>query len=326
MEAYGAGRDPDFKRKLFGDGWIERQKAMIGGLRDNLGNEAWKTNAKFIGYNAFGPSHFARWPQWPEYSLYTKGRMDPNPLIWDGGSPPFYTHNWDQSTDFTLWSPQVEGMNWVFMLQEAYKTNPEFWFEISTWDGHVDQKDDKRKFYESLGQVASPERYGGMAQYGMWLLRPRTVRDFRGYLEPRPETEPYFAPLMEAVDRVHKNKTLRAFWRRGVLVVNPTKEHPYRNVIPEEYENIGRWYRLDTNLDPPHYGWSLGTQFKVFSLALVMGDEGNRSWLIYAHAPLGEQKAVDIALPDYGKVTIDVPLAGGFWQVDEATKKVTPIK
>ena len=40
-------------------------------------------------------------------------------------------------TDYTLWSPQIETMNWVFMLDEVQRTRPEFWFELSTWDGNV---------------------------------------------------------------------------------------------------------------------------------------------------------------------------------------------
>ena len=73
--------------------------------------------------------HVGRWSGWKEYSLITTGRLDPSPWCWDGGSPSYYLHNWMALTDYTLWSPQVESMNWVFALKEVYRTRPEFWFE-----------------------------------------------------------------------------------------------------------------------------------------------------------------------------------------------------
>jgi hypothetical protein len=42
-------------------------------------------------------------------------------------------------------------MNWTFMLDEAFRTNPNFWFELSTWDGYEPTlPNDKRKFYLSI--------------------------------------------------------------------------------------------------------------------------------------------------------------------------------
>ena len=182
LALYGKGKDDAFKRKVIGDGFIERYRALQEGMREGLTAKSWKDKAVFIGYEAFGGSAFARWGGWIEYSLYTPGRIEPWPLAWDGASVPFYTHNWDGSTDFTVWSPQIQSMNWVFMLQEAYRLNHIFWFELSTWDGHeLSQVNDKRNYYAKLGQAYNPERYGGMVQFGMWLLRPRAVREFRGW-------------------------------------------------------------------------------------------------------------------------------------------------
>ena len=95
--------------------------------------------------------------------------------MWDGGSPSYYTHDWNGSTDYTTWSPQIEFMNLVFMQKEAYKLNPRFWFEFSVWDGC--QKNppylSKDEYYRRQGQSYNPQRYGGFVQFGMWLLRPR---------------------------------------------------------------------------------------------------------------------------------------------------------
>ena len=150
-----------------------------------------------------------------EYSLYTSGRIDPKPLAWDGGSPSYYVFNWNESTDYTVFGPQVESMNWIFMLREALRLNPRFWFEISTWDGHEpEMENDKRKLYAKRGQRFTPERYGGMVQFGMWLLRPRAVREFRGWRDTLAQAEAFFLPIVEAVDRVHKGSILEQFWRR----------------------------------------------------------------------------------------------------------------
>ena len=126
---------------------------MFKGMRDGLTQPSWKKNAKFVGYGGFGPSHFARWPRWLQHSLYTADtnpeRIDPSPYIWDGGSPSYYLHDWSPISDFRVWSPQVESMNWIFMLKEARRINPDFWFELSVWDGGVK----KHKWYEEQGQT-----------------------------------------------------------------------------------------------------------------------------------------------------------------------------
>lgn len=323
---YGSSRNEDFKRKVVGDGWIARYRALQEGLREGLSNPQWRARARFIAYDAFGPSHFARWPGWLEHSLYSQGRIDPWVQAWDGASPSYYLFNWSGITDYTVWSPQVEAMNWVFMLNEARRVKPDFWFEISTWDGHdPTQPNDKRKAYAQAGQNLSPARYGGMVQFGMWLLRPRVVREFRGYQEKLQQAEDYFLPIVEAVDRVHRNATLREFWRRGELVANRAQQHPYQALVPQEYERVERWFMLDTSLDPRR-PWSLTTQLQVYALALQQGRAPQRQWLIYAHAPMGDRNNVSVTIPDYRAVTINVAVAGSFYTVDERTRRVQEVE
>src|SRR5690606_35663287 len=122
---------------------------------------------------------------WIAYSLYTKGRLDIGPLTWDGGSPSYYTDDWNNRRDFHVWSPQVEFMNLVFMQRQALELNPQFWFEFSTWDGyHNDPERSKtypstRATLRQAGQTYNPERYAGFVQFALWMMRPRAVRDFR---------------------------------------------------------------------------------------------------------------------------------------------------
>ena len=116
LDLYGPGRDDAFKRKVVADGWIERYRALQEGMREGLVSPAWREKAIFAGYNAFGLEHMGRWGGWENYALNTSERADPNPLMWDGGSPSYYTHNWNPSTDYKTWSPQIEFMNDVFLL------------------------------------------------------------------------------------------------------------------------------------------------------------------------------------------------------------------
>ncbi|MBN1418625.1 MAG: hypothetical protein JXP34_07585 [Planctomycetes bacterium] len=327
IERYGRERDAAFKRKVVGDGWIERYRALQDGMREGLASPAWKKAARFVGYDAFGPPHLGRWGGWPEYSLHTEGRISPDPLMWDGGSPSYYTHNWNPSTDFTVWSPQVEFQNLVFMQREAYDLNPEFRLELSIWDGHAPSKaNDKRKFYADRGQQVTPERYEGYVQFGMWLLRPRAVREFRGRTEPWEENRAYFLAIVSAVDRVHRDPILRAFWREGELVPNRARKHPYRNGIPAEYAACDRWFLLDADANAAKEPWALDDPIAVFSLALVRGASPERRWLVYAHAPLGDRHGVKIELPEYGEILLDVSRGGSFCAVEEKTRRIAPIE
>ena len=61
LDTYGPGRTDEFKRKVTGDGWAALYPVMFGAMRDALANDAWKTGVRFVGYSAFGPSHFGRW-------------------------------------------------------------------------------------------------------------------------------------------------------------------------------------------------------------------------------------------------------------------------
>lgn len=331
VRKYGEGRDDNFKRKVVADGFIERYRALQEGMRQGLVSKAWKTNARFVAYDAFGPPHFGRWGGWKEYSLYVPGRIDPGPLMWDGASTSYYTHNWNPSTDYTVWSPQIEFMNQVFQLDEAYKLNPNFWYELSIWDGYTDgrtvpaEPDDKRKYYQSLGQTYTPERYGAFAQFGMWLLRPRVVREFRMHDQSWEDCKPYFMALAGAVDRVHTNPTLRQWWRTGQLAPNRARRHPYQNDIPAEYAKADRWFLLEADCNPKEKTWESFWTVPVFSLALTRGEAPHREWLVYAHAPLGDHRDVTLTIPSYGTIKVDVSVGGSFYVVDEKARTVAPI-
>jgi hypothetical protein len=333
LDLYGTGRSDEFKRRVVGQGWMERYPVMFNAMREALVNETWKQNLRFVGYGAFGPSHFGRWDGWKVYSLICEEWIDPEPLFWQGGSPSYYTHNWNDNRDHWVFSTQVQGMNWIFMLDRVYEVNPDFWWEVSTWDGntggwtpdqgHVEELLGKSKACQYLkdGQTYTPDRHEGWAQFGLWLLRPRVYREFRGSTVPRAPWQAFFDRMIAIVDRVHNNRTLAVFWRKGELVHNRAHRHPYQEDIPERLQDIHRWYLLDTSLDPER-PWEQKTNLPVFSMALVTGEAGERQWLVYAHAPLENRAGVDITVPGYGPITVDVPRKGAFFVVDEQAATV----
>lgn len=336
LDRVGSGRSDDFKREAVARGWMERYPVMFQAMREALVSEAWKKNVRFIGYGAFGPSHFGRWSGWKEYSLITEDWTSPNWHIWDGGSPSYYTHNWCPNRDHWVWSTQVESMNWIFQLQEAWRVRPDFWWEISVWDGNGGgwkpgapctpelASQAKACQYMQDGQTFTPDRYRGWVQFGMWLLRPRVVREFRASTVPLEPWRPFFEEIVTAIDRVHDEPQLAEFWRYGELVANPRHPHPYQDDVPEKYRQLPRWFLLDTDLDAPR-PWDPQTDIPVFSLALVRGTAGHRRWLLYAHSPLQDRRSVKITLPEFGQLSIDVPRGGTFCLVEEQGNKIRPM-
>ncbi len=330
VDAHGLGKSDTYQRRAMAEGYRPRYAALLKGIREGLENRTWRKNALLVGYGAFGPPHFGRWDDWTVYSLATDERIDPWHLVWDGGSPSYYTHNWNESTDFRVHSPQIESNNWVFMLEEAYAERPDFWFELSIWDGNpasASRSTHGRKMdvYLRAGQRWSPERYAGFVQYGMWLLRPRVVREFRGSTVPRAEFARDFEALVAAVDRVWADPVLERFWRHGQLVPNRSRKHPYQSRIPEKWKDADRWFMLNTSLDPPG-PWELHTEVPVFSLARVIGRPDRREWLLYAHSPVEARTGVGIEVPGFGRVTADVTPGGSFYLVKEADRSVTALR
>jgi len=306
------------RRRAIGDAWIARYEAMIRGFRDGLAAPGWRAQALFIGYDAFVTSAMGRWGGWGAYSLYVPRRTEPWPYAWDGASVSYYVHDWAPDADYIVWSPEIEAMNYVPVLAEVRRKKPDFWFEISTWDGQQPGRpSDKLLFYAKRGQSYSPDRYGGMVQFGMWLLRPRVVRDFRGSLDDeRIRFGPYFDRIMDAVTRVHRDPVLRDFWRYGRLVANSAGGHPYEAAMPPDLASHPRWFLLDSPQNPPR-PWQLTTSLAVYSLALVRGRAPHREWLVYAFSPLRPSAVVSVQLPGGPEARVRAADAGAFTLIEE---------
>ncbi len=312
-----AGADAVARRRAIGDAWIERYRMLLRGFRDGLTSSVWRAHAVFIGYDAFVTPAMGRWGGWMAYSLYIPGRTEPWPYAWDGASVSYYVHDWAPDSDYTVWSPQIEAMNWVAELAQVRRTRPDFWFELSTWDGQQPgEPSDKRRFYTARGQELTPGRYGGMVQFGMWLLRPRVVREFRNPEDDRIRFGPYFDELLAAVARIHEDPQLRDFWQHGRLLENPTGGHPYEEALPGELAARARWFLLEASANTPR-PWQLSTTLNVFSLALETGRKPNRDWLVYACSPLEEVIETEVAIPGGRPQHVRATREGAFTLVRE---------
>jgi len=318
----GPNADDATIRRVVGDAWIERYRELIRGFREGLTQAAWRDHALFTGYDAFSQASIGRWPEWAQYSLHVPGRMEPWSSAWDGASVSFYVHDWAPDSDYTVWSPQIEAMNQVPVLADVMRARPAYWFELSVWDGQQPgSPTDKALFYRSRGQQMTPARFAGMSQFGMWLLRPRVVREFRGTMDDRARFGASFDATLAAVARVHDNPVLSRFWRTGRLLANPSNAHPYEEALPADYAGRARWFLLDSPANPPR-PWRLDTPLEVFALALEAGESAGREWLVYAFSPRRAQMQVDVQIPDGPRVRVQATSSGCFSRVQRASAVV----
>lgn len=332
LELYGSDKTGEFKRKIFGDHWIERYTALFQGMREGLKKPVWKKNIRFIGYNAFGPDHWGRWGAWKRHSLVTSNRIDPSWFMWQGGIVEAYDNNWEpKKTAFTLWSMQSEMMNLVFMKEEAFSINPEFWFELIFWDGDTWRKENKKRAnYDEQGVDYTPELYSGWLQYNLWTLTPRVAREWRASNDNQENWWPYFQSVIAAVTRIHNDPVLTRFWRKGELVANRSRKHPFSYVREAKWENVDRWFALNTNLDPSlpfrNGTGNYGVLVPVWALARVIGKNPNREWLIYAHAPLGEKNDIAVTIPEYKTVVLKkITVSGSFYHIQESSGSINSV-
>lgn len=340
-----------FRNRVAGDGWMERYGAMFQAWRDNTLEPAWK-NIKFAAYGAFPDLYFrayrsANWSAFTStHTTYesnilpdndnTVPRLSYYPYTWGGGSPEIYLKVADQ--DIYLVGPQFGTMNWVFMLKDARIINPDYYFEISVWDGD-----------NPLLRGMTPERYAGNIQYSMWMTRPQVIREFKSNSDTWEQNLPQFLALTKVVDRVHDQPVLKDFWQNGSLVENPVGRHPFQAVtmakdyfdedIRTKYD-IGRWFHLYSNLDEPNRvdqnddgikdGFrdfddsnpttkaATNVEIPVFSMSLIKGEAPNREWLVYTYSPKQDRTGITVTVPEFGDILVNPRQIGSFYHLKES--------
>lgn len=320
---FGPNQGIEEQKATVAKGYIERYKALFDGMRAAAG--PWGDKLLFIGYAWGGQSNI---------NLYN--RLD-TPLVWDGVSARNYRAR--SLTDHTARSTQVAAMN--LRLKNLYydAIKDRSFFEVSTWDGK---------------KSVSPVRYGGLATFALWVAKPDSIRHFTGWGSKVKDDWPYYSEVVEAVDQVHDNQTLRTFWKQGKPVVNPhveinmhvidaaagmgtraqgnLKGHVSQAVL-EKFDRLRHhFYALPTSVAPENptgpgrTAFSRDTEFAVWALAQVIGEKPNRRWLVFAYAPLKDYANVRITIPDSEqRIALDVPQQGVFAVVEEGRGLVKTI-
>lgn len=309
VDLHGTGKDDNYKRKHLSQAWVTCYNAMFEGMREGLTSQYWKDNSRIVGYNVNNDGSIFRWYGWESYSLHYDGVLWPMDDAWEGTSLSCYQYDWDDSTDYTMWNPAVRLMNMVAFLPHGNKIR-----ELSVWDGHTKTETDKRAYYESKGQLYSPERYSGFITLCALMYRPQIIREFRSASDLYDENEGFLDGGVGLVTFTYMSETVKRFWQYGELVENRFQLHPHRSKVPEKDQNVTRWYFLDTSLNKSH-PWTLSTEIPVSAIALKIGEKPDEEWLLYAFSPLGDLESVDIVIPEYKAVTVEVPIYGAFYHV-----------
>ncbi len=305
-----------------GHGYIPRYNAMFNGMKSQL--NAWSNKVKFVGYGG-NLECFGRWGDWITYiPASIPGRFSTVPHIWDGASPSYYVNNWQGNRDYLGRSPQVEAMNLLFQ-RDYYKTiDPDFWWEVSTWFDP-----EFVAGWEAQGQEFPPERYGSYIKWGMWLTRPRAVRDFKYSTQTREETWEEYETVVDAADEIHVNSTLRKFWEYSTPVLITDVPHPWKyndEFWPELFYNGNermRWYQLKNNITytpaiSDDYSIVNTKVFDVWIMANVIGTSPEREWLVFAYTPLQAEMEITAELPEYGDITVTAKRGGTYYLVRES--------
>ncbi|MEI8229134.1 MAG: hypothetical protein WCH77_12865 [Planctomycetota bacterium] len=190
------------------------------------------------------------------------------------------------------------------------------------------------------------DRYEGLCNAALWLSRPRIIREF-GWGDFNGQVVRQWQTLMRAVDRVWNDPVLTRFWRKGTLVVNPDYEaatgakHPFWELTDldragrvgpwlERWKKQDRFHQLTVPINPPFAKWPQRYEvafqanpddeqslIKVWAFAYELGEAPKREWLLYVQSPREDRKAVEVKVPGFADVSVDVPRTGAFYHLRE---------
>ena len=325
------------KERAIRAGYEERYAAMFEGARGAM-NDVWSENSTFVAYNNLWDTGYIGQGDRPNPGIWFE--RDEGWLQWkmfDGGMPELYDNDWQPGKhDYHPWSPQTEAMNYYSTHDWIFEQDPEYYWSTICWEGgrvndvwRGRRSSSKPYLYITRGQRWDFARYEGWVQFTLWTTRPRSYREFRW---PPSEEHAYdegaFMAVVRSVDRPWEDETLREFWQHGDLAPNPAEEHWFElsDDQPDWIRQLERWYLLTCDANPPREEWESDTKLKVFAQALVLGEEPERRWLIYAHAPRGAVAQPTVTVPGYGDVTLSsVPKSGSFFLLDEQDGEVEPL-
>ena len=334
VEKYGADLPNARKAEILHEGYRERYQALFAAARE-AAPEGWVPAMRFVAYNAFP------WPKLRGVTPLQIKDYDQLPSrfhewsYFDGAMPEFYNNQWQVGrgkTDFSCWSPQAESTTYAPMARDVFKVDPDYYFGAIGWEGGIPGRRGTSANAYATGDFGGGavkkwdfDRYQGMLQFGLWAMRPRVLREFRGGATRDAYYQKTWELYIEAVDRVWERQDLQPFWKFGKLVENPEIIWQPGNA---DYCQLEHWYMLHCDANPPAKTWPKiftrgSVKLRVQAMALVLGEAPERRWMVYAHAPLGAVKNAGIKLPDYGTLDVSVSRTGSFYVVNEADKSVS---
>ncbi len=335
IEKYGQDVSDSRKHEILHKGYRKRYRATFEAAREAAPAD-WSSAMTFVAYNAF---------PWPKLSGKTalqveEGRLPGEFHEWsyfEGAMPENYMNDWQVGrgkTDFSCWSPQTEATTYAPMADAVLRENPDYYFASIGWEGGVPAgRRNPANRYSTGGfgggavQKWDFDRYEGMLQFGLWAMRPRVFREFRGGQTRDAYYQKTWEVYLEIVDRVWETEALHPFWKHGSLVESEVKWQPGN----AEHMKLARWYLLHSNENPPPSEWPQiwkqeTKELRVFALALKLGEAPERRWMVYAHAPLGAVRNAHVKLPDFGDLTLDtVTRSGSFYIVNERDGSVEQV-
>jgi len=296
---------------------------------------AWQ-NATFVAYGGGSKHTYQRGWGWDEnWEALTQDDPIPleNPLTWQGYSPDtLYMNDWEGScTDCTCWSPQLQAQNNRWIQDAVYAKQPDAWYELSVWCN-----------WEKWAQVSHGNAAGELGlftfdrlraawTFGMWIHRPRSLVTFVGWASKQSEADASNDLAASICDTIHKNPTLKRFWRKGTLVENHDRDHPWDFPPASTYNWTAghRWFQLTTSVDNPDLtvgrGVTWSSVIPVFAVAHVLGDAPNREWLIFVSCPQDDYATCDITIPGYKAVSVGLDSIGKYYLVDEDADSVEEV-
>lgn len=342
------GWSTERKLELIHKGYKERYQALYDEAK-KVAPRGWGEALEFVAYNSLP------WPKLEKgNAMWTKEKPSaalPKNAEWswhDGTMPETYLNDWQigKKQDFGYWSPQHEAAAQAPLGEYAVNQDKDYFLSRIMWEGGSPPRygsspnkiargkwASKRDWPGSIGvrelQQWDPERFAGMAQFALWCDRPRSFRLFRGGAALDAYHQAVWKDaVLDPVDRVWEApETLKEFWKHGELVeLDP----------PSGWKGaswVKNWYLLPCAANPSgeelHKNiatkWKPDAiaEFRVKAFALVRGEEPNRKWMIYAHAPLGAVSDTTVTVPAYGEVEIpEVSRTGSFYVVREGEDTV----
>jgi hypothetical protein len=305
-------RSPQGIRSYLNTRWTDLYLALIQGINAKLFNNSWKSSIQYVGFDALVPSYIGRYYEWNKDAQFNESAQNMGINVWGGASLPYYLNDWDDSTFYTVWSPQLEAMNYLPQLEQALTKNPGYWSEISIWDGHIlKSKKDKLQYFKAHEHELTECRYAGFSKFGLWLLTPRVIREFRFYNEGYEEQGYAAEAIMKTVDELYADKNLQQFWRRGLLLENDQGKHPYNSLLPDSYKTASRWFLLESKENTGNMN-SLSNEIKVFSIAIKISDQKQSKYLIYVFSPFLTQNTVTVTIPGIGDRPVNSSQCGAY--------------